>query len=528
MICLVAGCLRPVCDEAAGGCPHARDAGTHHDAGPTGECTIGGTTYAGGEGDPENACRVCVPENSPTSWTDLPDGTHCSVLGDPRICFQGSCRAGCFIDGGFFTPGQKDPPDVCAICQPDASTTDWTHLNPDVCPGNAHCSIGDVSYPIGARDPEDPSKCCTGDWVPRLQDGGTYQLGVHAPRVTAIALGDLNQDGNPDLVFSFVEMGVDRPSALLGVMLGQLDGTFGPVMAYPACFSEGLAVGDLTGDSYPDVVTGTCSDGSIIVFLNSADGTGVLRPGTSLAFKVPLQASAFPLEDFDGDRKLDLILGGQDAYFLKGLGNGRFADPVGYAFPVPPVGATSVVGAAFRGDGVRDFVAGTRSNAAFNIFLGGGDGSFLAQSTVWNGFANLGLAAGEFDGDGRTDLAFGGSDRGNPLSIVLGNGDGTFSVPSVYPSVGFGLVALADLDHDGRCEALVAAADPSSALNVLWHFQDGGTTATTIPLDQPPSCIVAGEIGTRGGPSVAIGTGSAIQIYTNACPGNFAESHGQF
>jgi FG-GAP-like repeat len=434
---LSSGCLRPVCDDAAGSCPHTPDAGTH------------------------------PPDAGPPS------------------------------DAGYV---------------PDAGPS-------------GECTLGGSTYPIGASNPEDPSQCCAGTWVSRLQDAGTYPLSARS-RVVNIAFADLNRDGPLDLAVSFVEMGVDRPSPQLGIMLARPDGTFGPLVTYEACLSGGLAVGDLNGDGYPDVVTGTCADGSINVFINRADGTGALREGVSLAFQVPLQASSFPLQDFDGDGKLDLVLAGQEAYFLKGLGDGGFADPVGYSFPFPPLGDYSIVAASFQNGG-RDFVVGTRSNGALNIFLGTGNASFLAQSTLWNGLSNLGLAAGDFDGDGRTDVALGGSTPENPMSILLGNGGGAFSGQYFYPAAGAGPVALADVDGDGRSEALVATTTPPYAFNVLWHFPDGGTTVTTSPLEQLPGCIVARDLKNDFSPDVAIGTGSTVQLYTDACTANHTQAQPQ-
>jgi hypothetical protein len=373
---------------------------------------------------------------------------------------------------------------------------------------------------MGANNPDDPSQCCADRWVPRFQDGGTYSMGVRALEIVAIALGDLNQDGRTDLVASFVEIGVDRPSPQLGVLIAQPDGTFAPPVSYPICSSTGLAVGDLNGDGFPDVVLGTCADSSIEVFMNSADGTGSLLPGAELSYQTLPEGSSFPLVDFDGDGKLDLVLGGAEAYLLRGLGDGGFADPVGYPFPVPPAGEYAIVAASFHTGG-SDFVVGTRSNAALSVFLDQGNGSFVAQSTIWNGFSSLGLAAGDFDGDGHTDIALGGSDTGEPMSILLGKGDGTFSGQNPYPAAGIGRVALSDVDRDGRCEALVAASNPSPAFNVLWHFADGGTLATTIPLDQSPDCLTVGDLNEDAAPDVAIGMGSAIQLFTSACRADF-------
>jgi hypothetical protein len=353
--------------------------------------------------------------------------------------------------------------------------------------------------------------------------------------VTGVAIGDLNRDGLADLVVLSVEMEVDRPLPKVGVMLGRGDGTFAPAAEYPICLSGGIAVGDINGDGYPDVVVGTngqlfpgfpCGDGTIEVLINSADGTGTMLPAAGKAFQVPLQASSFPLQDFDGDGTADLVLGGQDAYFLEGLGDGGFADPVGFPFPSPSFGDYMIVAGVFADHDFRglDFVVGhpsigvDRPAAVVNVFLGDGIGGFVAEPTIWVGSGNLGLAAGDFDGDGRTDIALGGSDVSNPFSILFGNGDGTFSAPSYYPAAGAGLVALAYLAQDGPADALIASAANPYSLGVLWHVSDGGTAFTAMPEDKIPYCVVAGDINNDLAPDVAVCTGSSLQLYYNACP----------
>jgi len=113
------------------------------------------------------------------------------------------------------------------------------------------------------------------------------------------------------------------------------------------------------------------------------------------------------------------------------------------------------------------------------------------------------------------------------MSILFGNGNGTFSVPSGHAELGPGLVALVDLDQDGRSEGLFTSVAPSYELRVLWHLANGGTTTTAIPLSQIPNALVTGDFNKDYAPDVAVGTGSAIQLYTNACPSGRVPNSGQ-
>jgi hypothetical protein len=104
-----------------------------------------------------------------------------------------------------------------------------------------------------------------------------------------------------------------------------------------------------------------------------------------------------------------------------------------------------------------------------------------------------------------------------PLSILFGNGDGTFSKPSSYPSAGGGEVALADLDRDGRAEALVASYQTNS-LSVVWHLSNGGTSVTMIPLDASGLCVTAQDFNGDGATDVAVCSIEEIVLYLNGCP----------
>ncbi|HMF19458.1 MAG TPA: VCBS repeat-containing protein [Gemmataceae bacterium] len=96
----------------------------------------------------------------------------------------------------------------------------------------------------------------------------------------------------------------------------------------------------------------------------------------------------------------------------------------------------------------------------------------LAQDFA-TGVQPVALAKGDFNGDGKLDLAvanngdssFGGNDPGG-VSILLGNGDGTFQNPINY-QVGVAPTAIVagDLNHDGRLDLVVAQGDAISAFN---------------------------------------------------------------
>ncbi|NOK22327.1 hypothetical protein [Corallococcus carmarthensis] len=86
-------------------------------------CRIGGGQFAAGAVNPANACEQCVPATSATTWTPLADGATC---GSGQICSAGACSPKCLIDGTFYAEGTPNPANACEVCAPATSTTTWS------------------------------------------------------------------------------------------------------------------------------------------------------------------------------------------------------------------------------------------------------------------------------------------------------------------------------------------------------------------------------------------------------------------
>ena len=121
----------------------------------------------------------------------------------------------------------------------------------------------------------------------------------------------------------------------------------------------------------------------------------------------------------------------------------------------------------FNGDGKSDLVMANYNGNTVSVLLGNGDGTFQAQQTYTAGAApGDSVAIADFNGDGKSDVVVVNIDD-NDVTVLFGNGDGTFKAAVNY-GVGNGpySVAVGDVNGDGRAD-LVVANEQSNNISVL-------------------------------------------------------------
>jgi hypothetical protein len=275
---------------------------------------------------------------------------------------------------------------------------------------------------------------------------GQGQPGDGAP-VFTLGVGDLNGDGIPDL--AVVEKATD--SIPIDLLFGNGDGTFREAPQGPTVNGriDALVVGSVYGDGHADLVAAVTTDpvgGSfaLVVLRGNGNGTFMAAPPISLPADSG-QPVALAAADFTGSGHLDLAIalnantnndqGTTAVQVFAGNGDGTFTPLDAYPFP-PDQALDALAAGDFNGDGLTDLAvvntAGSSSQYGLTLLQGKGDGSFQNGAFVPAGKDPGAAVSADFNGDGRPDLAI-ADPLGHAINVFLGDGMGSFTPVVPYP-----------------------------------------------------------------------------------------------
>ena len=236
--------------------------------------------------------------------------------------------------------------------------------------------------------------------------------GGNAP--SALAIADFNGDGHPDLALA--NNSYNDQGTTVGVLFGTGTGTFGPEATYTVGQGVfGIAAADLDGDGHVDLAVGQATGAEnayhVVVLRNTGTGAFAVRgdvsiPGISERWPIePVVAAA----DVNGDGRIDLVAGAKlddQVAVLVNQGHGAFTQSLLQA----SFGAVGLIATDLDGDGHPDIMqaapfGGTQSTGELAFLHGVGDSTFAPAVFINQGAQPNDVAAADFNGDGRLDLA---------------------------------------------------------------------------------------------------------------------------
>lgn len=255
------------------------------------------------------------------------------------------------------------------------------------------------------------------------------------------------------------------------------------------------AAGDFNGDQKLDLAVPNNDSDDVSVLFGNGDGT-FLDSGAAFSLGTEGQApAAVAVGDFNNDGNLDIITAneigsaetGSTVTVLLGSGGTTFSEAKATVTGTSP---ESVVVGFFDGDDKLDAATADNFDDTVTILHGVGDGTFTTGQVVAleAGAQPIGLAVGDLDKDGKLDLvvtnsAGGGASANGSITVLKGNGDGTFTAqpeitgPPATPgptptSTSFNFdvpvaVAVGDLNGDGKLDLVVVNEDGDSVSILL-------------------------------------------------------------
>jgi uncharacterized repeat protein (TIGR01451 family) len=351
---------------------------------------------------------------------------------------------------------------------------------------------------------------------------GTFRAEIDyaVPGASWVGVADFNGDGIPDLAVSNSQNDAFSSSHFY-VLLGNGDGTLRtpvPFVITGTVYPNALAIGDFNGDGKADLVFASSWENRVAVFLGNGDGTfqaAANYPATA--------ANAIVVGDFNGDGRADLAVGSSTSllHILLGNGDGTFRAAITYSTAHP---AYYITAADFNGDGKLD-VAIAEIGVNVAVFLGRGDGTLQSPLTFTTSSDVLRFTSTDMNGDGKPDLIFGL--RNSAIAVQMGNGDGTFPAILSYPTACTIPTAVVpgEFNGDGRADLAVVAgcstagSVPPGNLNVfnLTIMTGIGGALRFVPMTPCRVVDTRNANGPLGGPILNAHSSRDFNIASSAC-----------
>ncbi len=281
-----------------------------------------------------------------------------------------------------------------------------------------------------------------------------------------MALGDLNEDGVPDVA---VTAGTRD---FVDVFLGTGKGAFRRATGSPFTVTDAkepfnkrtIQALDLNEDGHLDIVTANGRRRNTFAVL-LGDGRGGFMRGPEVPLDSGRDGYVFAFADFNGDQHLDVVSASRNGYedtapgrviVRFGDGKGKFVQAPGSPFDTP-VGPRSITIEDFNSDRRPD-IAITNRDGLLSVFVNDGSATFtgMAGSPFRLGVDGHSVVAADVNRDGRVDLVCANVKE---VAVFLGGKTGFAPAPgSPYPAgPGSYFATVVDLNRDGKLDIAASA-----------------------------------------------------------------------
>jgi hypothetical protein len=307
-----------------------------------------------------------------------------------------------------------------------------------------------------------------------------------------------------------------------------------------------VTTASLRNNGFQDMIVANHTDNTLSIFLGNGDGTFATPSGSPPATGTgPVWVATGTFNTTNSRTTVDLAVANQTANtvsILAGNGDGTFQPKVDLKTGSAP-SAVVAVAVNTNNDPNIDLIVANHGDNTLSVFLGNGDGTFKAPTTIAAGGGPSSIATGDFNGDGKIDLAV-TNQNDNTVSIFLGNGDGTFQA-RVDDATGNGpvWVSVADFNGDGIPDLAIAnngaptSANTGDTVSIL--LGNASTTNTSIgngtfssgatrdfPAGNGPTSIAVADFNVDGRPDLAVTdqTDNAVSLLLGIGDGTFGQN----
>ena len=340
-------------------------------------------------------------------------------------------------------------------------------------------------------------------------------------QVAGVTRTDFNRDGRQDVAI------VSTFGGDVSIFLGRGDGTFevGPNFPVSGGAPATVTVADFNGDGLQDLATGNhgaFGRGTVSIMLGRGDGTFTMR---DFALGNVSPSSGITAGDFNGDGQQDVATaasGGSTVSVMLGNGDGTLQPPQHIQVTCCP---QSIKVGDFNDDGQQDLATANSSGSpdVVSILLGNGDGTFAGglDTDLGADLNPTSITVGDFNGDSQQDVATATLLHAGTgvASVLLGQGDGTFGPVRDFAVGGFtGSITVADFNGDGR-QDLATSNFTASTVSILLGQGDGTfEPAQDFGSGEGPQEIITGDFNGDGREDIVTANAFSLSILINTGP----------